>query len=194
MAKIYLCLGSNIGNKENNIHKAIELLKYKNIINLTKVSSLYKTEPVDVEQQDWFINCVVEAETVLDLEGLFKFTLDVERKLGKDVKIRFGPRIIDIDILFFGNDIKNAEITVDITKNKINYKNKIKDNNIKNNKPEKYLVQVPHPRMHVRKFVLVPLNEIAANLVHPILNKTIIEILDHLDPQNAAKKVELWKK
>ncbi len=173
MTKRYLSLGSNIGNKEKNIHKAIELLKYKNILRITKVSSLYKTEPVLYEQQDWFINCAVEVETPLDLGGLFKLTLDVEKKLGKDVKIRFGPRIIDIDILLFGNEIKNAEFEID---------------------KEKYLVQVPHPRLHTRKFVLLPLNEIAPGLMHPIIKKTISELLSDLDSQNAAKKVELWKK
>jgi len=178
MTRIYLSLGSNIGEKEKNIHKAIELLKYKNILTIKKISSLYKTEPVNYEQQDWFLNCIVEAETSLDLEGLFKFTLEVEKKLGKDVKIRFGPRIIDIDILFFGNEIINAEF-------KIGKEDKHSTN--------KYLVQVPHPRLHTRKFVLVPLNEIASKYMHPLLNKTIKQLLACLDEQNAAKKVELWE-
>lgn len=180
MATIYLSLGSNIGDKEKNIHNAIELLKYKNIIAITKVSSLYKTEPVDLEQQDWFLNCAVEAEISLNLEGLFKFTLDIERKLGKDIKIRFGPRIIDIDILFFGDETRNIEVNIG------------KDN--KKKSENKYLVQVPHPRLHTRKFVLVPMNEIASSFKHPLLDKTIKELLANLDPQNAAKKVEVWKK
>lgn len=198
MTTIYLLLGSNIGDKEKNIHKAIELLKYKNILTIKKISSLYKTEPVDLEQQDWFLNCAVEAETKLDLEGLFKFTLDIEKKLGKDVKIRFGPRIIDIDILFFGDEIKNIEIIVTkVNKDKKSDKKNNrsdKNNHESDNSEDKYLVQVPHPRLHTRKFVLVPMNEIAAKVKHPLLNKTIKELLANLDKQNAAKKVELWKK
>lgn len=178
MATIYLSLGSNIGDKEKNIHQAIELLRYRNILTIKEISSLYQTEPVDLEQQDWFLNCVIEAETELDLEGLFKFTIDIEKKLGKDVKIRFGPRIIDIDILFFGNETKNIEVKVGRNQDSAN----------------KYLVQVPHPRLHTRKFVLLPLKEIAPNFMHPLLNKTIRQLLDSLDIQNASKKVELWEK
>ncbi len=194
MAITYLSLGSNIGDKEKNLHKAIELLKYKNILTIKRVSSLYKTEPVDLEQQDWFLNCAVEAETELDLEGLFKFTLDIEKKIGKDIKIRFGPRIIDIDILFFGSETKNIEINITENNKNKNHKNNKKNNNENKDSENKYLVQVPHPRLHTRKFVLVPMNEIAASFKHPLLNKTIKTILADLDSQNAAKKVELWKK
>jgi 2-amino-4-hydroxy-6-hydroxymethyldihydropteridine diphosphokinase len=159
MNKTYLCLGSNLGNKEENINTAIILLKKE--LNITKTSALYKTEPTNYENQDFFLNQVIEVETNLTIEQLFTFTSQLEQTLGKDIKVRFGPRTIDIDILFYNDEIINTEF-----------------------------VQIPHPRLHERKFVLIPLSEIAPNLIHPIIKKNIKELLNCLE--NDTKMVEKW--
>jgi len=167
MNTTYLCLGSNVGNKEANIADAVRLLEKK--VKITKLSALYKTEPLDYEQQDFFLNQVVEAETELSLEELFKAILSVERTLGKNISIRFGPRNIDIDILFYNDSIANKQIAYN---------------------KDSFLLQVPHPRLHTRKFVLMPLAEIAHGLMHPLIKRNIKQLLDNLDKSNKSKKVE----
>ena len=103
MVKVYVGIGSNLGDKENNIKKAIALLKEK--CKALKISSLYETEPVGYKAQDWFLNCAVSLETDLKPEELLNFFQSIEKILGRIRTIKNGPRTIDLDILFYGTKI-----------------------------------------------------------------------------------------
>lgn len=124
------------------------------------VSSFYETEPVDFTDQAWFLNCAVSLETTSTPTQLMAALLGIEQEMGRQRNQEKGPRTIDIDILLFGDEIVNS---VELT--------------------------IPHPAMHQRRFVLGPLAEIAPGIVHPVLRKTIRELLDHLPPGQAVQKV-----
>ena len=132
----YLGLGSNIGDRISNIKDAINRLDKSDGICMKKASSLYETEPVGYVDQPDFINCVVEIETELDPYQLLDVVQNIEKKMGRTRNLRWGPRIIDIDILLF-DDIK---VKTDV-------------------------LEIPHPRMMERSFVMVPLSEIASEIV-----------------------------
>ena len=145
----YIGIGSNLGNREANIKKSIKLIRRK--CKMLKISPLYETEPVGFKNQEWFLNCAVKIRTGLSAEKLLDFLQSIEKTLNKKIKIKNGPRTIDLDILFFNDEIIN----------------------------EKKLA-VPHPRLHRRLFVLMPLKEISPKLKHPLLKKTINELLGNL--------------
>jgi len=149
MVEAYIALGSNLGDREANIKKAIDALKVR--IKIVKASSLYETKPMYIEDQGWFLNCAVEVETDLTPKELLKFLKNIEQKLGRKTVRRNGPRIIDLDILFYADQI-------------------LKENDL----------QVPHPKIEERSFVLVPLAEIAPNLIHPVNKKTVADMLSEL--------------
>ncbi|HEX2666552.1 MAG TPA: 2-amino-4-hydroxy-6-hydroxymethyldihydropteridine diphosphokinase [Candidatus Acidoferrum sp.] len=157
---VYLSLGSNIGDRENNLRKAIRALTEANV-RVTRVSSLYETEPVDLREQPWFLNCVVRGETETPALDLLRALRGIEAHMGSEKLVPKGPRLIDIDILLYG------DATVD--------------------RPE---LQVPHPRMLQRKFVLVPLAEIAPNLKHPSWAGTAKHIVSNLADASAVHKFE----
>jgi 2-amino-4-hydroxy-6-hydroxymethyldihydropteridine diphosphokinase len=147
MKTIFLSLGSNVGDREQNIAQAIEAMASRGI-QVRRQSSLYATEPVDLPMQSWFLNCVVEAQTELMPRQLLHALQELELDLGRRRLVRSGPRVVDIDILLYGSSVVRA--------------------------PE---LEVPHPRMAERRFVLVPLRELAPALRHPTLKKTIAELL-----------------
>jgi 2-amino-4-hydroxy-6-hydroxymethyldihydropteridine diphosphokinase len=147
MNGIYLSLGSNIGARAGNIARALAELP-EHGVRVVGRSSLYETEPVEFLAQGWFLNCVVEVETDLAPVELMRALLDIERAMGRERVAPKGPRIIDVDILLYGSRVvREADL------------------------------EIPHPRMAERRFVLVPFAEIAPGGVHPVLKKTVAELL-----------------
>lgn len=155
---VYLSLGSNIGDREKNLCAAIEALKSAGV-GLTRMSSIYETEPVDLREQPWFLNCVVEGATEVPAPELLQTLRQIETRMGSKKLVPKGPRLIDIDILLYGEE------TIDT--------------------PE---LQVPHPRMLHRKFVLVPLTEIAPSVKHASWNGTAAETLAETADPSAVRK------
>jgi 2-amino-4-hydroxy-6-hydroxymethyldihydropteridine diphosphokinase len=145
MPVVYLGLGSNIGDKQGNIASALCLIS--KICEVKKKSRMYLTEPVGNIEQDWFLNCIVEIETEIEPKQLLSSFKSIERKLGRAKNVKNGPRIIDIDILFYGNNIVN-------TKNLV----------------------IPHPLLHERLFVLQPMIDLNPDFIHPVLKKSIQEL------------------
>jgi 2-amino-4-hydroxy-6-hydroxymethyldihydropteridine diphosphokinase len=160
MAIVYLGLGSNIGDREQNLRDAIRLLEHSRV-KTTKMSSLYETEPVDYLDQPWFLNAVLEAETNLPADKLLGVVRGIESQMGSKKAIAKGPRLIDLDILLY------ADTTIDT--------------------PD---LQVPHPRMLQRNFVLVPLAEIAPDLCHPSWSGSAKELLAHSPDKSVVRKFQ----
>jgi 2-amino-4-hydroxy-6-hydroxymethyldihydropteridine diphosphokinase len=145
--QVYLALGSNRGDRVANLRRAMEELD-KVGVKVQRVSSFYKTEPVDFGPQAWFLNCAVEAFTDFMPMQLLKAVKSVERALGRRPGVSKGPRLIDIDILLYENVVvRTAALTI------------------------------PHARMNERRFVLVPLRELAPAARHPINRRTVTELL-----------------
>ncbi|HXX43781.1 MAG TPA: 2-amino-4-hydroxy-6-hydroxymethyldihydropteridine diphosphokinase [Candidatus Acidoferrales bacterium] len=161
MKTVYLSLGSNMGDRAQNIARAIEALAERGI-HVTRQSSLYETEPIDA-RGGWFLNCAVEAETDMMPLQLMNALLAVERSLGRRREAQSeGPkaaRTIDLDILLFGSSVVHA--------------------------PQ---LEIPHPRMAERRFVLVPLADIAGGVQHPVLKKTIGELLASTPDRSQVRK------
>jgi len=150
MPTIYLSLGSNLGDRQANIRAAIAALPSAGA-QVNQISSLYETEPVDFLDQPWFLNCVVETETSLEPHALLQALHSIETQLGSKKEFAKGPRKIDLDILLYGAE---TIATPDL--------------------------QVPHPRMLQRRFVLAPLAEIVPNLQHPSWPATAAVLLDRV--------------
>lgn len=149
----YLSLGSNLGDRIANIRACINRLASAGRV--TKVSSFYETEPMELREQPWFVNSVVELETQLGPEELLAAIRKAEAGLGRTREIPKGPRTIDIDILLVDSVVIEE--------------------------PD---LQIPHPAMHKRRFVLEPLVEIAPETCHPLLGKTARELLQELGSEN----------
>jgi 2-amino-4-hydroxy-6-hydroxymethyldihydropteridine diphosphokinase len=157
---VYLSLGSNIGDRERNLRTAIASLADAKV-RVTRVSSFYETEPVDLREQPWFLNCAVEAATEVPALELLQRLHHIETRMGSKKLVPKGPRLLDLDILLSGDE------TIDTLE-----------------------LQVPHPRMLQRKFVLVPLAEIAPNLKHPSWHGTASELLAKISDRSEVQKFE----
>ena len=155
----YIGFGSNIGERLTYIQNSLHSLSAVEGITLKTISSIYKTEPVGNEAQDDFLNGVVSLETSLSPHTLLHTLKDIEVSIGRQHRTHWGPREIDMDILIY-NDL--CLQTPDLT--------------------------IPHPEMHLRRFVLAPLAEIAPNLSHPVLNKSILSLLLSVNDDNSVVK------
>lgn len=159
MVEAYIALGSNVGDREENIKNALEILKEKSRI--LRISSLYETKPMYLENQNWFLNCTVKIDSELTPKQLLEFLKVTEKKMGRKESERNGPRIIDLDILFYGDKIVN-------------------EGNL----------QIPHPSIQERAFVLVPLSEIEPNFTHPVYHKTVRKLLSELNFDKSEIRVQ----
>lgn len=159
MHRVYIGLGSNLGDRKANIREAEEKLAALPATRIVKASSLYESEPLG-DAKTWFVNSVLELETEFEVEDLLKKTKAIETAMGrKRVKgKRWGSRIIDLDILLIDNQTVN-----------------------------KRTLKIPHPEMHKRRFVLLPLSELAPHVTHPQLGTTMSELLGALkDPKRVV--------
>lgn len=153
---VYIALGTNLGERLNNLRAAIEAMA-PDIIVLAE-SHIYETPPWGYEDQPAFLNMVVKAETGLEPEALLRFLKQLEVQLGREQNFRWGPRLIDLDILFYGDLILDTPPLV-----------------------------IPHPRLHERAFVLVPLADVAPDLTHPVFQRSVNDLLVEIDTQGIAR-------
>jgi 2-amino-4-hydroxy-6-hydroxymethyldihydropteridine diphosphokinase len=156
---VFLSLGTNLGDREANLRAGIAALAGAGV-RVTRVSSIYETEPVDYLEQGWFLNCVVEGETELGAVELLRVLREIEARMGSKKLIAKGPRILDMDILLYGDETIETEE-----------------------------LQVPHPRMLERRFVLAPLAEIAPGLRHASWECTVAEFLEKTRDGSQVKRV-----
>lgn len=160
MKTAYLSLGANLGDRVANIRKAFELLIEAGV-EIRRVSSFYRTEPVDFRTQPWFVNCVAEVATGLMPIQLLRAVKSVERAFGRRSGIPKGPRPMDIDILLYENVImRSSELTI------------------------------PHERLAERKFVLIPLRELAASVRHPATQRTVLEMIKGTSDMSQVSKLK----
>jgi len=155
---VYLALGSNLGDRMGNLVSAVERLSQK--MTIKKVSSVYETEPVYYEEQPLYFNAVLSAVTELEPFALLRFVKSIESDLGRQPSFRNAPRIIDIDILFYGDlVVQTEELTI------------------------------PHPGIVERAFVLAPLAEIAPELIHPVIHEKVEDLLAMVNGLGGVRKM-----
>jgi 2-amino-4-hydroxy-6-hydroxymethyldihydropteridine diphosphokinase len=154
---VVLGLGSNIGDRRAALEEALRLLGARGF-RVTRRSSTWQTAPVGGPPQGWFLNAVVAGDTDLSPEGLLEACLDTEREMGRVRQEKNGPRVIDVDVLLFGDLVREGPG-----------------------------LTLPHPRLHERRFVLEPLFEIAPTLRHPVLGLTVTELRDRCPDDSAVR-------
>ena len=155
----YIGIGSNLGDRQALCHRAIETIGDLPDTTVTATSSFYESEPLELPSQNWFINCVVGIKTELHPEELLSACQNIETLMGRKRTIRYGPRTIDLDILFFGHTVLNSRRLV-----------------------------LPHPKLHLRRFVLMPLSEIAPSLNHPVYHQTVADLLRKVPDQHRIRR------
>jgi len=159
---VYLALGSNLGNRQENLKTALYTLPPH--VEISAVSRLYQTEPAYVLDQPTFLNVVARGHTRLQPQALLAYLKQIEAELGRKKIIRFGPRKIDLDIIFYEDWVVDT-----------------------------FELQIPHPRMAERGFVLRPLVELDPHLVHPVLKRPVKELLANLPPDEGILSVTEWE-
>jgi 2-amino-4-hydroxy-6-hydroxymethyldihydropteridine diphosphokinase len=159
MNHAWLLTGGNLGNREQNLAKALELINM-NCGSIIKSSSLYETAAWGKTDQPAFLNQALEIQTSLTSRQLMRCILKVEKMMGRIRKEKYGPRIIDIDILLYNNEKHNYSF-----------------------------LKLPHPEMQKRRFALLPLAEIAPDIIHPVFHKTITELLNETEDKLEVKKI-----
>lgn len=163
MNRTFIALGTNIEPRVEYLMQALELLEANEYITIKKKSSIYETAPVGYQDQADFLNMVLELQTSFSAMELLLVCQQIETELGRERDIRFGPRTIDLDILTFNHENSTVERLI-----------------------------IPHPRMHERAFVLIPLSEIAPGFVIPVREKSVEAYLKEL-PESDKMSVRLWK-
>jgi 2-amino-4-hydroxy-6-hydroxymethyldihydropteridine diphosphokinase len=156
-----ISIGTNIGNKNRNIEKALELIRIK-IGSIISVSSIYETEPWGFKSEHWFYNAVCLAETEFSPQDVMKQLLSMEQSMGRirNLSKEYKNRIIDLDILFFDDEIINLDT-----------------------------LKIPHPHLHERLFVLKPLNEVCPEWNHPVFKKTVKQLLSECEDKQDVRKM-----
>ncbi len=161
MENIYISLGSNLGDRQNNLLEACKLIENQ-LGKIELISKIYETEPWGFNSSDQFLNQVICLKSNKSPQSLMGILLSTEKEMGRERGLeRYSSRIIDIDILFVGQQIIKTDI-----------------------------IEAPHPRLHERKFVLIPLNDIAPDFIHPVLNKSITKLLNDCDDNLKVKIFE----
>ncbi len=156
----YLSIGSNLGDRFYNCRQAMAALSQDGTIAIVSQSPFYESEPVGYIEQDWFLNAALKIETNLDPLALLDKLQSIQRSLGrKEGGVRFGPRILDLDIIFYGEQIIHSDRLV-----------------------------VPHPRAHKRRFVLQPICDIDPTVVHPLLRESVKKLLNQLNEEGQGLK------
>ena len=148
-----ISVGSNIGNKQENCQKGIDSLLGSGKADLVNMSRFYRTSPVDYLDQEWFVNAAVQIETIIEPPDLLTILQAIQQQAGRTKGgVRFGPRVLDLDIIFYDHLVMKTPA-----------------------------LEIPHPRMHKRRFVLQPICDIDPDIVHPLLNMPVKSLLKQLD-------------
>jgi 2-amino-4-hydroxy-6-hydroxymethyldihydropteridine diphosphokinase len=159
---IFILLGSNLGDRQAILSSARQAIQAQ-CGKILKLSHLYETAPWGFESNNWFLNQVIEIESVMDATPLLNRLLEIEKNLGRiRTSMQYSSRNIDIDLLYFGDEVINSA-----------------------------QLEVPHPRLHLRKFTLLPLCEIAANFMHPLLQKTQLELLQQVADESVVRRLDI---